>query len=214
MDYVQGGGAVWRIKSRCGRSGARQAYNGSGPDKNEQGMADSPGRNLDTVFPAVYEDLRRIARLQRARHGSPLPLGTSTIVHEAYLKLQRSGGPDYPDGDQFMYLAAATMRSVIVDNARHWLRRKRGGDARTVSADEIDLVSIEHGEEILALEDALDALGEFNARVARVVVCRFFGGLNIDETARALSISAATVKRDWQMARSWLYCRMNVAPAS
>ncbi len=176
-------------------------------------MADS-GRSLDTVFPAVYEDLRRIARMQRARQGAPVPMGTSTIVHEAYLKLQRGGHLDYPDGDQFMYLAAVTMRSVIVDNARFWLRRKRGGDVRSCSADEVDLVSAQNSEDILALESALGELDEHNGRMAKVVVCRFFGGLGIDETARALAVSPATVKRDWRMARAWLYCRMDLAPSA
>lgn len=163
---------------------------------------------FDRLIPQVYEELRVMARRERFRwRGFDAP-GTESLVHEAYAKLVDQTRVDWSSRAQFFCLAATAMRSILVDNARARKRQKRGGDRRRVDLNE-DLIAAEQAdEELLSLDRALDALADRDARLARIVECRFFGGLTIEETAEAMEISPATVKRGWSTARSWLFDRI------
>lgn len=156
----------------------------------------------------IYEELKKLARIQRARIFAKKGMGTRSIVHETYLKLQDSPAAADRNPEEFLLLASSTMRSVLIDNARHWLAEKRGGKHSDLPLDQVDLVSAQRSDELLELDNALKELTTENLRLANVVTCRFFGGLSIEETALALNISPATVKRDWTLARTLLYQRL------
>lgn len=159
---------------------------------------------LDRLLPIVYDELRRMARGHRYSWGDP-GLGTVSLVHEAYLKLVNQSHVDWQSRAQFFCLASRAMRSILVDNARYHQRLKRGGNLKAVPMEDVELVSAARSEELLALDQALERLRQADDRCAEIVDCRIFGGLTVDETAEALGISAATVKRSWTAARSWLY---------
>jgi RNA polymerase sigma factor (TIGR02999 family) len=164
---------------------------------------------FDELFAEAYEELRRLAGYERARWSGNETLSTTALVHEVYVKLarQREG---LRDGDRLYAVAARAMRHVLVNYAEAQRAAKRGGDAVKVPLATLGPVEDEAAmeltcEELLALSDALDRLGEVSARQRDVVECRFFGGLSVEETCGALGISPATVKRDWRFARTWLY---------
>jgi len=159
---------------------------------------------LDRLMPLVYDELRRMARRHRFSWGERSP-GTTSVVHEAYLKLVDQKRIDAGTRAQFYSLASRVMRSVLIDNARWYQRKKRGGQLQEVHlADEV-LVSEQRTDELLAINDALERLERSDERLGRIVECRFYGGLTIDETAETLGLSAASVKRGWSFARAWLY---------
>lgn len=160
---------------------------------------------MNQLAPEIYDILKRLARSQRSRVWAKKGLGTRSIVHEAYLRMVESSPGLRKDEDQFLLIASKAMRSVLIDNARHWRRQKRGGDQFDVSIDDLQLVSAQRTDELIELDKALSQLAAENERLASVVECRVFGGLSIDETARVLSVSPATVKRDWASARAILY---------
>lgn len=162
------------------------------------------GRALDALLPIVYDELRGIARRQLGAERGDHTLQPTALVHEAYLKLGRLDRIEWVNRAQFFAVAARAMRRVLVDHALARRAAKRGGGAEHVPLDEALLVSATDAGEILALNDALAALEEREPRLARVVECRYFAGLSIEETAEALGISPATVKRDWVVARAWL----------
>ncbi len=156
---------------------------------------------LDALFGLAYEELRNIAR--RVRDGRAETLSTTAIVHEAYLKLLPSSIPAN-DAAHFKLLIARAMREVVIDAARRRHAGKRGGaDIAVTLDDEIQSAPLK-AVELLELHEALEQLTRVDPRRAAVVECRFFGGLDIDETAAALNLSTATVKRDWRVARAWL----------
>ena len=165
-----------------------------------RGDADSLGRLMDLLYPK----LRRIARqyLQRRRPGESLE--SAALANEAYLKLVRAGGIHCENRAHFLALCAQIMRRILVDHARRRGFAKRGGDALRVALNEAVLMAKARGIEVLALDEALDALARIDHRKSRVVELRYFGGLNIEETADVLGVSVDTVKRDWRMARAWL----------
>lgn len=163
---------------------------------------------LERLLPLVYGELRRLASHHRRRFRDERSPGTSSLVHEAYLRLADATRVDWRSRGQFFCLASRAMRSVLIDNARRYSRRKRAGDKRPFPLDEATLVSQARGEELLALDEALGRLEALDGRRARVVECRFFGGLTVEETAEALTLSPATVKRDWDEARAWLYAEL------
>jgi RNA polymerase sigma factor (TIGR02999 family) len=163
------------------------------------------GRALDALLPVVYDELKGIARRQLGAERSDHTLQPTALVHEAYLKLARLESIQWVNRAQFFALAARAMRRVLVDYALARRAAKRGGGAEHVALDEALVVSADDAEEILALHEALAALEEREPRLGRVVECRYFAGLSIEETAEALAVSPATVKRDWSVARAWLH---------
>ena len=159
---------------------------------------------LNDLLPLVYDELRRMAhrRMQEERSGHTF--STTALVHEAYLELVDLNRIDWQDRNHFFALAARVMRHVLVDYAVKRNAEKRGGDRDRVPLRDEDAPDELHLDDMLAVHQALTRLGERDERQARVVECRFFGGLTIAETAEALDISPATVGRDWRVARAWL----------
>lgn len=167
---------------------------------------------VQRLFPLVYEELKRIAQIQRQGWLDAETLNTTALVHETYVKLARGREGDWRDRAHFLAVAATAMRSILVDHARGRSRAKRGHGRAPLDLAAIDEVigaepmeSIPDIDVLLALDGALDRLSELSERQGRIVECRFFGGMSVDETAEALGISPASVKRGWAMARAWLY---------
>lgn len=184
---------------------------------------------LDELFPLVYDEIHALARRHRRRWQGNETLDTTALVHEAYLKLVDQERVSVESRAHFLALAARAMRHILCNYARARGARKRGGDAEIVPFDELDGPPLHgaadgpplqgaadglppHGvtdgpdrDLLLALDHALERLAEVDPRGARVVECRFFGGLTVDETAAALDVSPRTVKRDWAFAQAWLH---------
>jgi RNA polymerase sigma factor (TIGR02999 family) len=160
--------------------------------------------SLDRVIALVYEELRRIAHRQLAGEQSGHTLDTGALVHEAYLKLRQLDRMEWRSREHFLAMAARVMRRVLVDYAEARRAQKRGGAPIPVAIDAVALAADQPGEEILALDEALRRLEARSERQSRVVECRFFAGMSVEETAAALDLSEATVKRDWVVARAWL----------
>jgi RNA polymerase sigma factor (TIGR02999 family) len=164
----------------------------------------------DRLFPRVYDELRRIAHRRLGRERADHTLGTTALVHEAYLKLVDQTRAHWTDRAHFFAIVASAMRRILVDHARQHRSLKRGGAPARVDLDDAALadaalVADQRAETLLALEDALTRLAEVDERVSRVVECRFFGGLTEEETAQALEVTTRTVQRDWVKAKGWLY---------
>ena len=159
---------------------------------------------FDELVTRVYEELRRMARQQLWRAGARRSLDTGALVNEAYLRLVEQDGVDWQNRAHFYAVTARAMRWIVVDQARRHCARKRGGGQRciTLSPELADFA--EGAEAVLAVNDALDRLASFNERLARVVECRFFAGMNDEEIAEALGVSSRTVQRDWLRAQAWL----------
>ena len=166
-----------------------------------QGQEDA----VQQLLPLVYQELRGIAKHHRLGWLGPESLGTTSLVHEAYVKMIDRPDVEWQGRGHFFYLASLAMRNLLIDNARYHHRRKRGGNNQQVELSECHLVSAEKSEELIALDEALDRLAKRDATLAKVVECRFFGGLTIEETSETLSVSPATVKRRWALARTILY---------
>jgi len=175
-------------------------------------MAFSNGNQeaLDRVMPLVYDELRRLAHRHLGRERSDHTLNTTGLVHEAYMKMAgyRAGQDKWQDRSYFFAVASRAMRRILVDYARGRLREKRGGGLQRIDLDEVLLFSEEQSAGLLALDEALERLDVFDERQSRIVEYRFFGGLKTEEIAQVLDISASTVKRDWRVARAWLYREM------
>lgn len=164
----------------------------------------TPGA-MEELMPLVYSELKSMAHGQRRGWRDQRSPGTTSLVHEAYLKLVDQTQIEWQNRAQFFYIASRAMRSVLIDNARRAMRQKREGERRAIPLSDAYLVSQERGDELLALDSALSHLEGVDERLARIVECRFFGGLSVEETAESLSVSVATVKRGWNLARGWLY---------
>ncbi len=163
-------------------------------------------RALDRLMPLVYDELKRIARRQLRREPERHALQTTALVHDAYLKLVDQRRASAESRLQFFAAAAGIMRRLLVDQARARHAAKRGAGVRRVSLDDgLTLAARDRDPELLALDGALARLEGHDPRQARVVELRYFGGLSVEEAAAALGVSPATVKRDWAMARAWLY---------
>lgn len=158
---------------------------------------------VDQLFSRAYQELRHLARVVR-RRGSPDTLNTTALVHEAYFKLKPSNNLDVRDKAHFSYIVARAMRQVMVDAARRRNAEKRGGGQGAITLRDGDAEVVVQGDRMLALDEALSELETVDPRRARVVECRFFGGLSVEETAALLDVSTPTVKRDWRVARAWL----------
>ena len=165
-------------------------------------------------MPVVYHELRQVARRQLSRESPDHTLSPTALVHEAYLRLLRQHHVQIMDREGLLAVAGVTMRRVLVDHARSRTRQKRGGDARPVPlewGDEPPLLDDVQAEEVLAIDVALDRLGALDDRARRVVECRVFAGLTLQETADALGISSKSVQRTWTAARAWL--RKEIRPS-
>lgn len=158
--------------------------------------------SVHALFPALYNELRRLARSRLASGGRHTLLDTSALVHEAFLRMERTGGVDLKDRGHFMAYAATTMRSVVIDFVRRRSADRRGGGAQHVTLDtRAAEVLGASDDEILAVNDALETLAKVDARLVRVVEMRYFAGLTDLEIAVALGVTDRTVRRDWERAR-------------
>jgi RNA polymerase sigma factor (TIGR02999 family) len=164
---------------------------------------------LDELMPLVYDELRRLARSYLRSQRQSHTLQPTALVHEAYVRLIDQKNVSLQNRAQFFGLAAASMRSILVDHARRHRAAKRGGPQYTVSLNEAEGLTGKSDVDLVALDDALNALADIKPGHSRVVELRFFGGLTIEETAEVLGTSHATVERDWAFARSWLRREMS-----
>ena len=160
---------------------------------------------FDEVFPLVYAELRRIAGREMRREKPGRTLQTTALVHEAYLRLLKDASLSFENRAHFLGVAARAMREILIEHARARAARKRGGGGVRVTLDDAMASLASPSIDVLALEEALQRLARLDQRHARVVELRYFGGMSVEETAAALDLSPATVKRDWTLARAWLY---------
>lgn len=158
---------------------------------------------------AVYQELRKLARHYLNDERTNHTLQTDALINEAFLRLVRPGQLRAENRKQFLALAAEVMRHVLVDWARQRSYQKRVGVTRQVALDEALTIGVERSAEIIALDEALDQLSQFDPRLSRVVELKYFGGLGNEEAAEVLGLSVATVKRDWQTAKTWLYGQLS-----
>jgi RNA polymerase sigma factor (TIGR02999 family) len=164
---------------------------------------------LERLAPLVYEELHRIAARYMRRENPGNSLQTTAVVNEAWLRLLDGARVGWQDRGHFFAVSSQIMRRILVDAARARRTGKRRGELRPLQLDEsLDAAPLRDAE-LIALDDALDALAGFDARKARVVELRFFGGLSVEETAAVLRVSAQTVMRDWRLARAWLRREMS-----
>jgi RNA polymerase sigma factor (TIGR02999 family) len=159
----------------------------------------------EKLVPLVYEELRRLARHCLGGERPDHTLQSAALVHEAYLRLVGHTSVHWDDHVHFFAVAAQLMRRILVDHARKKGAGKRGGDRITMTLNEELAPTKERYLDVVALDDALSELSRMNPKHGRIVELRFFAGLSIEETAQAMGISPATVKRDWAAARAWLY---------
>jgi RNA polymerase sigma factor (TIGR02999 family) len=164
---------------------------------------------LDRVVPLVYDELRRIASRRLRGESRGHPLQATALVHEAYLRLVDVDRMTLTSRAHFLGLAATLMRQILVDHARRQRADKRGGGVTMLSLDEALPAVWTSSVDVLALDEALDALSAIDSRQCRVVELRFFAGLTIDEAAEALGVSPATVEREWALAKAWLYRQLS-----
>ena len=160
---------------------------------------------LKRLVSVVYPEMRKIARAHLARRPASQTLESAALANEAYLKLIRAKGIECHDRSHFLAVCAQMIRRILVDHARNRQRVKRGGGALQVTLDEAIVTPQMNGVDVVALDEALEALAHVDARKCRVVELRFFGGLSVEETADVLKVSPETVMRDWKMAKAWLY---------
>jgi RNA polymerase sigma factor (TIGR02999 family) len=168
-------------------------------------------RALDRLLPVLYEELHRTARAYMRRERSGHTLQTTALVNEVFLRLVDVHQVQWHDRVHFLTMAAQLMRRILVDHARRRGYRKRGGGERPVPLDELAIVSPGWNSRFVEVDDALNALAKRDARKAKVVEMRFFGGLSVEETAAALNVSTQTVLRDWSLAKAWLRREMTQA---
>lgn len=166
--------------------------------------ADGDAGALDQLVPLVHRELHRIARACMVAERTGHTLQPTALLNEAYLRLAGVTAVDWQDRSHFFAMSARLMRRILVDLARSKRYQKRGGGLPTVPLDEAVTVTVDRSPDLAALDLALDALVQLDPRKSRVVELRFFGGFTVEETAEVLGVSAETVHRDWQFAKSWL----------
>lgn len=162
---------------------------------------------LDELLPLVYGELRRLAHSYLKNERRDLTLQTTALVHEAYIKLIDQRSVNFQNRAQFFALSAQAMRRILLDNARRHTAEKRGGGEK-IFLEDIGEIGSDANEKLIELDSALRELEEFDAKQAKIIELRYFGGMTIEETAEVLKISPATVKREWTMARAWLFERL------
>jgi len=178
-------------------------------------LRDGNQQALNALFPLIYDELYAMARIRRQAWHGDYTLNTTALVHEAYLKLAGQDQPDWSSRAHFLAVASKAMRNILVDYAKHRQAQKRGGNVQKLSLDEMK-AAFKNGlalpeariDTMLSLDAALKQLERVNERQSRIVECRFFGGMSVEETAVALGISKATVKRGWSVAQAWLFRAM------
>lgn len=160
---------------------------------------------LEQLIPLVHGELRRMARNYMRRQSPGHTLQTTALLNEAYLRLVDSNRVNWQDRNHFYAVSAQLMRRVLVDSARRRNSLKRGGDQVMVTLDDHADVAVERQDDLLALDEAMNRLAELNRRQSQIVEMRYFGGLNEEEIAQILGVSSRTVRRDWNLARAWLF---------
>lgn len=173
---------------------------------NEIGKNDDNRKALDELLPIVYDELRRLAGSFLNREHA-VSIQTTELVHEAYFKLTNQRSVDWQNRGQFFAIAAQAMRRILIDAARSRKSLKRG--VEKVPLDDAPTVSVEVDKHLLDLDQALNELATFDPDQSRIVELRYFGGLTIEETAEVMKVSPATIKREWAVARAWLFDRVN-----
>ena len=161
--------------------------------------------SADVLLALVYDELRKIASQYLRKERSGHTLQPTALVHEAYIKLIDISDINWQDRAHFFAVSANVMRHILVDHARARLSEKRGGSAQRIELDDAISFSGKPDVDVLAVDEALTMLAEFDPQQSRIVELRFFGGLTIEETAHVVGISPATVKREWAMAKAWLH---------
>jgi RNA polymerase sigma factor (TIGR02999 family) len=160
---------------------------------------------INQLLPVVYKELRRLASRYLRKEYNNRTIQTTELVHEAYLKLAGSSDIAANNRAQFFGIAANSMRQILVDYARKKHAVKRGGDFARITLYEDIVLTEGDNDRIIAIDNALTKLGDIDERLCRIVELRFFSGLSIDETAEVMNISASTVKREWALAKAWLF---------
>ncbi|MBC7842809.1 MAG: RNA polymerase subunit sigma-70 [Gemmatimonadaceae bacterium] len=183
--------------------GTQKGRDWSAADTGGTGSTAADRAALDVVFTAAYEELRRLAQLVR-RNDPGATLSPTTLVNEAYLRLAATPAVAHTSPLHFKRIAARAMRQVVIDLARRRMAGKRGGPEVVAITLDDGTPAVGAGDDVLALDAALDDLARLSPRQAQMVECRFFGGLDVAETATLLEVSEATVLRDWRAARAWL----------
>ncbi len=159
----------------------------------------------EKLLPLIYDELRRLAHNFLYHEHPGHTLQTTALVHEAYLKLIDQKDVRWQNRAHFFAISAQAMRRILIDSARRHTALKRGGAGEKLSLEEVALISVEPNSNLLALDEALDALAQIDMQQSRIVELRYFGGLTIEETSKVMKLSPATIKREWAMARAWLY---------
>lgn len=159
---------------------------------------------LDQLTPLVYDELKRLAHRYMRRENPGHSLQTTALVNEAYLRLTEGKPVNWQDRAHFFAVSANVMRRILIDMANSRNAQKHGGGAHHVALEEALVIAQERDSDLIALDDALKLLAEFDPRKSKVVELRYFGGLSVEETAAVLNVSPDTVMRDWKMAKTWL----------
>ena len=175
--------------------------------------SDGDAAARDALIPLVYDELRRVARYALGRQRPDHTLGSTALVHEAYMRLVGRTSVHFENRAHFFAVASQLMRRILVDHARKHNAAKRGGDNVTLVLDDAIALPKKREIDLVSLDDALTTLADLDPRQANIVEMRFFGGLSIEETSLVLEISPATVKREWTTARTWLYDEMTRRPS-
>ena len=170
---------------------------------------------LDRLIPLVFDELEELARVQRRRWHGNVSVHTGSLLNEAYMRLAGQEAPQWRDRAHFMAVAATAMRQILIDHARKQSAKKRGGGRKPIQFDELEGLIGKAAPELdvrddvlLLLDECLRRLARENPRHVQIVECRFFAGMTIPETAEAIGVSPATVKRGWALAQAWLYREM------
>jgi len=176
------------------------------PTKLIQDFSAGDSSALNHLFELIYDELHSVAHRQRGRWNGMNTLNTVALIHETYLKLWKHQPDQIENRRHFLAIASKAMRQILINYAEKQTAQKRGGNAVPISVDKIDLIANDDAAlELLEIDQILNQLEKKYERQAKVFECRFFGGMTVEETAFAMSISPATVKRDWQAACNWIY---------
>jgi len=198
-----------------GKRGERKRTGDLAEDITDLLLAWSEGdrKAFDRLVPLVYAELRRQARVQLSRERGAHTLQPTALVHEAFLRLVDQRSARWQNRAQFFGVAAQLMRRILVDHARARDAAKRGGGAVRISLDEAPEAAASPETDVLLLDEALERLASLDERQARVVELRYFGGLSVEEAAAVLDVSEITIKRDWAMAKAWLFRELTGGPS-